>query len=30
VEHLGAQVLRQRPRLYAPDYLVMLWRALRM
>jgi len=30
VERLGAQVLRQRPRLYAPDYLVMLWRALRM
>jgi len=30
VEHLGAQVLSQRPRLYAPDYLVMLWRALRM
>jgi len=30
VERLGAQVLRQRPRLYAPDYLLMLWRALRM
>ena len=30
VERLGAQVLRQRPRLYALDYLVMLWRALRM
>ena len=30
VERLGAQVLRQRPRLYAPDYVVMLWRALRM
>jgi len=30
VERLGAQVLRQRPRLYAPDYAVMLWRALRM
>ena len=30
VERLGAQVLHQRPRLYAPDYLLMLWRALRM
>jgi phytoene/squalene synthetase len=30
VEGLGARVLRQRPRLYALDYLVMLWRALRM
>ena len=30
VDGLGARVLRQRPRLYAPDYLVMLWRALRM
>ena len=30
VERLGAQVLRQRPRLYAPDYLLMVWRALRM
>ena len=30
VERLGARVLRQRPRLYALDYLVMLWRALRM
>ena len=30
VEGLGARVLRQRPRLYALDYVVMLWRALRM
>ncbi len=30
VERLGAQALQQRPRLYAHDYLVMLWRALRM
>lgn len=30
VERLGARALQQRPRLYAHDYLVMLWRALRM
>lgn len=30
VERLGVRVFQQRPRLYASDYLVMLWRALRM
>ena len=30
VERLGARVLRKRPRLYAPDYLLMLLRALVM
>lgn len=30
VERLGAGVLAQRPRLHAPDYVRMLWRALRM
>ena len=30
VERLGGQVLRQRPRLYAPDYVLMLMRAWAM
>jgi squalene synthase HpnC len=30
VEQLGAGVLVHRPRLHAPDYVRMLWRALRM